>query len=64
VKVDFLLSGGGIRQRFIAAKLESLGWTVRWMSSSVPNGKYLLRTIVDTRSRLISSQPIVVNVKN
>ena len=64
MKVDFYLTGDMIRPKFITAKLEMLGWTVHWKSSGVPNGTYQLRTLVETHSRLIASQPIVFTVRN
>ena len=64
VRVDFVLSRGTVRQKIIATKLEILGWTARWNTSSVPNGSYLLQSVVDTRSGVIASHPIVVNVRN
>jgi hypothetical protein len=64
VRVDFVLSRGAVRQKIIAAKLEILGWTARWNTSSVPNGSYLLESVVDTKPGVIASHPIVINVRN
>jgi hypothetical protein len=64
VRVDFVLSRGAVRQKVIATKLGILGWTARWNTSSVPNGSYLLQSVVDTKSGVIASHPIVINVRN
>ena len=64
VKVDFVLSRGAVRQEFITTKQEILGWTARWNTSNVPNGSYFLQSIVDAKSGVFTSHPIVVTVRN
>ena len=65
VRVDVVLSGGVIRQRGLVTKETILGWAVFWNTSTVPNGTYQLRSIVDSRSGArTQSHPILVIVRN
>jgi hypothetical protein len=64
VKVDFVISTGAVRQKVIAAKQDILGWTARWNTSNVPNGSYLLESVVQAKAGVFESHPIMVNVRN
>ena len=65
-KVQFSLTGGTLRGSAITTATQTeFGWIAGWNSASVPNGTYLLQSVVyDAVGNVRHSADVVVTVKN
>jgi hypothetical protein len=66
VRIDFLLSGGGIAKRTVCVAQPSLiGWWCDWNTSTVANGHYTLRAVAsNAEGKTLPSGAVSVSVKN
>lgn len=65
-RVEFELSGGGLENQPICTGADtSIGWYCRWDTSSVPDGRYTLRSVaLGAGGKSIRSRPVSLVVRN
>jgi hypothetical protein len=63
--VAYYVSGGSLHDKLIGSGIASEGWVVRWNTTTLPNGRYVLRSVaVDSAGGRSTSSGTAITVRN